>query len=131
MFTTTTWLLGFLAALLGSGVARVEQYGWAYTNVSFYSEGQRTANGECFNPMAYTAASPTLRFNRRVVLQYEDHLVMVRINDRGPFEVDSLGHVIYPLHPHPTRGFDLSLAAFKQLGPIHEGVLPVQIVAIF
>ena len=42
--------------------------------------------------------------------------VQVRINDRGPFAVDSSGNAIKPLRPHPTRVIDLSKAARDALG---------------
>jgi len=54
---------------------------------SFYSDGQKTANGENFDPNAFTAANKTLPFNTRVRVtnQANGKSTVVRINDRGPF----------------------------------------------
>lgn len=83
---------------------------------SFYSHefaGRKTANGERFNPHAFTAAHKTFRFNSlvRVTNLRNNRSVVVRINDRGPFVS---GRVI-----------DLSLAAAKALDI--NGVAPVSI----
>jgi len=71
---------------------------------SFYSEGQRTANGEHFNPGAMTAAHRTLPFGThvRVTNKRNGRSVIVRINDRGPFVA---GRII-----------DLSAAAARAIG---------------
>jgi len=68
--------------------------------------GQRTANGERFNPQALTAAHPTLPFETklRVTNPRNGRTVTVRVNDRGPVN---------------GRAIDLSEAAAKELG-IHE-----------
>lgn len=42
--------------------------------------------------------------------------VKVKVNDRGPFAVDSNGKAIKPLKPHPTRVIDLSKSARDALG---------------
>jgi rare lipoprotein A len=58
------------------------------TRVSWYGKhfhGRRTASGERFNMNALTAASKTLRFGTRVRLTYKRIVVIVRINDRGPY----------------------------------------------
>jgi rare lipoprotein A len=49
--------------------------------------GKRTASGERFNPQAMTAAHRTLAFGTRVAVTNErtGRSVVVRINDRGPF----------------------------------------------
>lgn len=49
--------------------------------------GKRTANGECFNTHALTAAHRTLRFGARVRVTNKTNgrSIVVRINDRGPF----------------------------------------------
>ena len=80
--------------------------------VSFYSDGQRTANGEQFDPNAFTAANKTLPFNTRVRVTNPANgkSVVVRINDRGPFV--------------SGRCFDLSRAAFAAIASLGAGVLP-------
>jgi rare lipoprotein A len=47
-------------------------------------QGRRTANGEDFNPHAFTAASKTPPFGTRLRVCH-DGCVEVRINDRGPY----------------------------------------------
>ena len=80
--------------------------------VSFYSDGQRTANGEQFDPNAFTAAHKTLPFNTRVRVTNPANgkSVVVRINDRGPFV--------------SGRCLDLSRAAFAAIASVGAGVLP-------
>lgn len=52
---------------------------------SVYWEGRKTANGERFLPDGLTAAHRTLRFGTRLRVMYRGRVVVVRINDRGPF----------------------------------------------
>ena len=54
---------------------------------SYYKSGQKTANGERFNPHGLTAAHRSLPFGTRVRVQNvrTGRSVVVRINDRGPF----------------------------------------------
>jgi rare lipoprotein A len=82
-------------------------------SVSFYGEafaGRKTANGEGFDPSAFTMAHRSLPFGTlvRVTLHTTKKSVIVRVNDRGPFTKDRVG--------------DLSFAAAQQLGIIHRGV---------
>ena len=53
---------------------------------------------------------------------------ILRVIDTGPWAVDSLGNVIKPLRPHPTRDFDLSKAAFELLsgGDLERGVMSLE-----
>lgn len=78
---------------------------------SWYGSGQRTANGESFDPSTFTAAHRSLRFGTKVRVQHGNSSVVVRINDRGPY---AGGRVI-----------DLSRAAFEQLAPLGAGVISV------
>jgi rare lipoprotein A len=80
--------------------------------VSYYSDGQKTADGETFDPNAFTAANKTLPFNTRVRITNPANgkSVVVRINDRGPFVTG--------------RCFDLSQAAFAVIANLSAGVLP-------
>jgi rare lipoprotein A len=81
---------------------------------SFYSEGQSTANGEVFDPDAFTAANKTLPFNTRVKVTNlaNGKSVVVRINDRGPFVAG--------------RCLDLSRAAFETIASLSSGVATVK-----
>jgi rare lipoprotein A len=101
-----------LAAAVAIGIASgaatvpaVAQCGRA----SWYALHSRTASGERMNPAAMTAAHRTLPFGTRVRVtnRRNGKVVMVRINDRGPF----------------VRGrvLDLSRAAARKLGFVHSG----------
>ena len=78
-------------------------------------QGRLTANGERFDMRRLTAAHRTLPFGTRVrVTNLENgRMVIVRINDRGPFVA---GRII-----------DLSFAAGKKIGIIGTGVAPVRL----
>lgn len=75
--------------------------------------GNRTANGETYDPSQLTAAHRSLPFNTRVRVtnQRNGRSVVVRVNDRGPFVG---GRVI-----------DLSAAAADVIGMRGSGVAPV------
>lgn len=77
--------------------------------------GRLTANGEQFDMNAMTAAHRTLPFNTVVLVQNEDSdkVVLVRINDRGPYAKD--------------RIIDLSKAAAGHLGMIGSGTAHVKL----
>ena len=77
--------------------------------------GRRTASGERYNMNAMTAAHKTLPLASyvRVTNMANHKVVVVKINDRGPYV---RGRVI-----------DLSYAAAKQLGLTHAGTGRVQI----
>lgn len=47
-------------------------------------EGRSTASGEAFRSAHLTAASRCLRLGSIVEVRHRDHVVIVRINDRGP-----------------------------------------------
>jgi rare lipoprotein A len=81
---------------------------------SFYTEGERTANGERLNPNALTAAHPTLPFGTRLRITSvaSGRSVVVRVNDRGPFL--------------KGRAVDVSYSAAKQLGLTERGVAKVK-----
>ncbi|MGB3795388.1 MAG: septal ring lytic transglycosylase RlpA family protein [Alteraurantiacibacter sp.] len=79
---------------------------------SFYGTelaGNRTANGEAFDPYQLTAAHRTLPLGSevRVTNPRNDASVIVRINDRGPY--------------HGNRVIDLSYAAAQEIGLIRSG----------
>lgn len=89
-------------------VGRASWYGGRFV-------GRRTASGERFNTHALTAAHKTLPLASYVrVTNMSNHkVVVVKINDRGPYV---RGRVI-----------DLSYAAAKVLGLQHVGTARVQI----
>jgi rare lipoprotein A len=85
---------------------------------SFYADffaGRLTANGERYDPNAYTAAHRTLPFGSvvRVVYEKTGAWVLVRINDRGPY---AKGRLI-----------DLSRKAATRLSMIKDGVVRVRV----
>ncbi len=85
---------------------------------SFYAmkyQSRKTASGEVFDQSAKTAAHRTLPFGTRVQVTNtaNDKSVTVRVNDRGPFV---RGRVI-----------DLSQSAFKSIGNVSDGIIPVKI----
>lgn len=71
--------------------------------------GNRTANGEIFDPDRLTAAHRTLPLGSRVRVTNARNgdSVVVRINDRGPF--------------HGNRVIDLSTAAARTIGLVRSG----------
>jgi rare lipoprotein A (peptidoglycan hydrolase) len=86
---------------------------------SYYGDefaGRRTANGERYDPNAYTAAHRTLPFGTivRVTRRTTGDWVLVRINDRGPFG-------------KKKRILDLSKQAARRLGMIHDGVAKIRV----
>ncbi len=88
------------------------------SNASYYSNcfcGRRTANGEKYNPHAFTAAHRTLPFGTmvKVTSLCTGKSVVVRINDRGP-------HV-------RGRIIDLSYAAAKEISLVNMGIGKVKL----
>jgi rare lipoprotein A len=85
---------------------------------SFYADrfrGRKTANGERYNPEAYTCAHRTLPFGTvvRVVHERTGDWVLVRVNDRGPYA--------------GKRIIDLSREAARRLAMLDEGVARVRL----
>ncbi len=85
---------------------------------SWYGEelaGNKTANGEIFNPQGVSAAHKTLPLPSYVEVTALDtgRTILVRVNDRGPFANDRL--------------IDLSHGAAKQLGIDQNGVSGVRV----
>ena len=85
---------------------------------SYYAmslEGNPTASGEIYHHDSLTAAHPSLPLGTKLKVENLDNgkTVVVRVNDRGPY-VDN-------------RILDLSRAAFKQLAPLSEGLIEVEI----
>lgn len=113
-------VLALTAGCLGSGQSMGQGLDEAEGEASYYADafaGQTTANGERFDPDEMTAAHPRLPFDTTVRVTRldgdENRSVIVRINDRGPFQDD--------------RIIDLSEAAARELGMIQEGVAEVRV----
>jgi peptidoglycan lytic transglycosylase len=81
---------------------------------SWYDLEAKTASGEAMDSEALTAAHPSLPFGSKVTVANLDNgrSVVVRINDRGPFN----GRII-----------DVSRAAAEQLGMLGTGVARVSV----
>lgn len=108
--------------LLLSGCAsqgQVDPQGYrAEGQASYYGarhHGNKTASGERFDQNALTAAHRSLPFGSQVQVTNlrNNKIVMVRINDRGPYA--------------KQRIIDLSQKAAEQLGMLRDGVVPVRI----
>lgn len=113
--TTTTVLAedGSEVALGSVGPCLASYYGEAFA-------GRRTANGEIFDPNAFTAATHFVDFNTIVTVTRVDTgaSVQVRINDRGPYMPDLKTR-------HTSRCIDLSKAAMGVLDGFGPGVIQV------
>ena len=88
-----------------------------HSTASWYGSkfhGKRTANGEKFNMYAMTAAHKTLPLSSYVEVTNlkNNRTVIVRINDRGPF--------------NSSRVMDLSYAAAKELGISGTGSVEIK-----
>jgi len=84
---------------------------------SYYHDkfnGRKTASGEIFDNSKFTAANMKLPFGTQVKITNlrNGESVIVRVNDRGPF--------------HSSRAFDLSKAAFDEIGSLDRGVMPIE-----
>jgi rare lipoprotein A len=77
--------------------------------------GQKTANGEIYNQMSFTAAHKSLKFGTllKITNLKNDKSVVVRINDRGPY-----------IH---GRDLDLSKAAALEIGMVKRGVAKIKV----
>ena len=96
----------------------VQQSGIEEGMASYYADefnGRHTSNGEIYDMHKLTAAHRTLPFNTkvRVTNTQSGKVVVVRINDRGPFK--------------DNRIIDVSLAAAKALELIGTGTAPVRL----
>jgi rare lipoprotein A len=80
---------------------------------AYYSQGERTASGQPFNPQGLTAAHRTLPFGTRLTVSNPrtGKAVTVVVNDRGPF-VSGVG-------------LDLSLGAAQAIGMRSTGTVCV------
>lgn len=88
---------------------------------SYYAmslEGNPTTSGEIYLHDSLTAAHRSLPLGTKLKVENLDNgkTVVVRVNDRGPYA--------------DNRILDLSRAAFKQLAPLSEGLIEVEITEI-
>ncbi|MCB0684896.1 MAG: septal ring lytic transglycosylase RlpA family protein [Saprospiraceae bacterium] len=88
---------------------------------SYYADkfhDQRTASGELYDTSKYTAAHRDLPFGQqlRIIRRDDGRSVIVTVNDRGPF--------------NKRRIVDLSKAAARDLGMLHQGILKVTVEVI-
>jgi rare lipoprotein A (peptidoglycan hydrolase) len=92
----------------------------SFTGIAaYYSDslaGNRTANGERYDPDSLTAAHRSLPFGTRLRVTRVDtnESVVVRVNDRGPFGDE-------------RRVIDLSRAAARQLRMLRAGIVEVRV----
>ncbi|MCW2956198.1 MAG: hypothetical protein JWO69_1067, partial [Thermoleophilia bacterium] len=104
-----------LATADSSSISNSQPVGFAQAGTaSYYADsftGELTANGERYDPNAFTAAHPSLPFGTWVNVRGTNGSIAVRINDRGPF----IG----------GRIIDLSRAAAQAIGL--PGIGPVQL----
>lgn len=112
--------LGLIAlfAMAPGGQSAAEQRYDKTGQASWYGDelrGQKTANGERFDPDGLTAAHRTLPFQSYVEVTALDtgRTIVVRINDRGPY--------------HGSRLIDLSHRAARQLGLVGHGARLVRV----
>ncbi len=89
-----------------------------YGNASWYGskfQGRKTSNGEKFNKNKLTAAHRSLPFNTKVLVTNlkNNKTVIVRINDRGPF--------------NHNRIIDLSEEAAEKLDLKKQGIAYVKV----
>jgi len=83
-----------------------------------YFHGRRTSSGEIYDMYQMTAAHTSLPLPTyvRVTNQENGRLVVLRVNDRGPFVED--------------RIIDLSYTAATKLGMVEQGTARVEVVAL-
>ena len=94
-----------------------DQRGWAsWYGMKFHA--RHTSSGERYNVLGMTAAHKTLPLPTYVeVTNLRNRLkIIVKVNDRGPFEGNRL--------------IDLSYVAAKKLGMLGQGTAPVRVRAI-
>jgi rare lipoprotein A len=84
------------------------------------AQGRMTASGEAYDYRALTCAHKTVPFDTvlRVTRVDTGKIVLVRVNDRGPFKHGD-GRIV-----------DLSWAAAKKLGILEQGVTKVFVEAL-
>ena len=122
-------LVGFGVSLI---LPRFRVEGMKESRVSWYGgnfHGRRAASGQLYNMLDLTAAhcARPLGGWLRITNLDNNSSVIVRITDRGPYQVDRDGRVVRPLQPHPRREVDLSYSAARKLGLLRSGVAKARI----
>jgi len=97
-----------LVEFIDKGTMKASWYGPGF-------HGQKTANGEIYDQMSFTAAHKSLKFGTllKITNLKNDKSVVVRINDRGPYITG--------------RDLDLSKAAALELGFVKKGVSKIKV----
>lgn len=97
-----------LVEFVNKGTMKASWYGPGF-------HGQKTANGEVYDQMSFTAAHKFLKFGTllKITNLKNNKSVVVRINDRGPY----IG----------GRDLDLSKAAALELGFVRKGVAKIKV----
>jgi rare lipoprotein A len=97
-----------LVEFLDKGTMKASWYGPGF-------HGHKTANGEVYDQMSFTAAHKSLKFGTllKITNLKNSKSVVVRINDRGPY-----------IH---GRDLDLSKAAALELGFVRKGVSKIKV----
>jgi len=97
-----------LVEFVDKGTMKASWYGPGF-------HGQKTANGEVYDQMSFTAAHKSLKFGTllKITNLKNNKSVVVRINDRGPY----IG----------GRDLDLSKAAALELGFVRKGVAKIKV----
>ncbi|MDY0081811.1 MAG: septal ring lytic transglycosylase RlpA family protein [Ignavibacteriaceae bacterium] len=92
-----------LVEFMDKGTMKASWYGPGF-------HGKRTANGEVYDQMSFTAAHKSLKFGTllKITNPKNGKSVIIRINDRGPYITG--------------RDLDLSKAAALELGLMRNGV---------
>jgi rare lipoprotein A len=115
---------------LGIIIARLYFLTAPECTVSWYGiefQGNETASGLIYDMNELTCAHPTLPLGSIIRFWNEETGVWLtcRVTDRGPFAVNSDGYAVYPLRPHPSRQFDISIMAFCELsgGNLDDGLM--------
>ena len=113
------WVIGALA-MFGFSAATECQMLEGYA--SWYGKrfhGRKASSGERFDKYKFTAASNHFEFHSYVLVRNLENgkIVVVRINDRGPFKK---GRII-----------DLSKSAAEKLGMLKKGIAKVQVIPLY
>lgn len=97
-----------LVEFLDKGTMKASWYGPGF-------HGHKTANGEVYDQMSFTAAHKSLKFGTllKITNLKNSKSVVIRINDRGPY-----------IH---GRDLDLSKAAALELGMVRKGVARIKV----
>ncbi len=122
-------LLAFIVSIL---LPRFRVEGQKESKVSWYGgefHGRLAASGGSYNMLVFTAAHCTrpLGSRLRITNLGNNRSVIVRVTDRGPYQVNRSGRVVRPLTPHPLREVDLSYWAARRLGILRSGLAEARI----